>query len=69
MLQLTRERIDSLSDVMRTLAVARQAHSERMDALERHLRNTEESTNKKLEELEVASKRGCRPLGLGLVTL
>eukprot|EP00983_Pelagomonas_calceolata_P067515 1149498-Pelagomonas_calceolata.AAC.11 len=55
--QLTRERIDSLSDVMRTLAIARQAHSERMEALERKVQLNEETTNRKLEELEVASKR------------
>uniref|UniRef100_A0A6S8KGD7 Uncharacterized protein n=2 Tax=Dunaliella tertiolecta TaxID=3047 RepID=A0A6S8KGD7_DUNTE len=56
-IQLTRERIDSLSDVMRTLAIARQAHSERMEALERKVQLNEETTNRKLEELEVASKR------------
>ena len=55
--QLTRERIDSLSDVMRTLAIARQKHSERMDQLERHVRTNEDDTNKRLDALEVASKR------------
>ncbi|KAF5839208.1 hypothetical protein DUNSADRAFT_1344 [Dunaliella salina] len=54
---LTRERIDSLSDVMRTLAIARQAHSERMEALERKVHSFEEATSRKLEELEIASKR------------
>jgi len=49
---------------MRTLAIARQAHSERMDSLENHFRSSEEATSKKLEELEVASKRGCSEEGL-----
>ena len=56
---MTRERIDSLADVMRTLAIARQAHSERMDSLERHVRANEETVTRKLEDLEVASKREC----------
>lgn len=58
--QLARERIDSLSDVMRALAVARQSHSERMDELEKSIRDVKGDTSKRLETLEVSSKRECK---------
>lgn len=56
---MSRERIDSLSDVMRTLAVARQAHTERMDKLESLIRSTKEESKRRIEDLEISSKRGC----------
>ena len=57
-LQLTRERIDSLSGVLHTLAQARAAHAERADLMEQRMREHEDSTRTRLDELAVASKRG-----------
>lgn len=56
-LQIVRERLDTLSGATKVLGEARQAHSERMDTLERRAQVNETSTNTRLHELDALAKR------------
>ncbi|KAJ9518714.1 hypothetical protein QJQ45_018706 [Haematococcus lacustris] len=55
--QITRERLDALAQVAHTQANARQAHSDRMDGLERTVRLNEGAASTRIAELEVLTQR------------
>ncbi len=51
-IQGTRDRLDTLSQLARTHAEARAAHAERMDQMEKSLRTVEETLNNGVKELK-----------------
>ena len=55
--QNTRERLDTLSNVVRTLGEGRQQANERMDSLERQMRASEASANTKIYDLNNTMNR------------
>ncbi|GFH05672.1 uncharacterized protein HaLaN_00171, partial [Haematococcus lacustris] len=55
--QITRERLDALAQVAHTQANARQAHSDRMDGLERTVRLNEGAASTRIAELDVLTQR------------